>query len=196
MAVIAELRKMRRIVAALEPLQIQPTRQLIHVMNVDTDKSVVRTRPLTRGATKLVYAKITFCRSNNLNTLLINKKCAAGIAKFCHANIVIGTGVGTRGATDAGRVVDGNASRAYVTINGASWAINETDRIHAMHACIRDHQILMRHSVPDKPRNVVMSRGTCTNTIVTIHTTIGIDRHRLSAIDKPVVDEKVEHGLL
>ena len=67
------------------------------------------TGPLAGWATQLIQAKVTF-RGFDYGRLgyRVSDEGTIAIPHLDHANIIVGTGIGTGGTSNTGRIVDGN----------------------------------------------------------------------------------------
>ena len=66
------------------------------------------TGPLAGWATQLIQAKVTFRGfENGCLGRRISDEGTISVPRLAHANIVVGTGIGTGGTSNTGRIVDG-----------------------------------------------------------------------------------------
>ena len=66
------------------------------------------TGPLAGWATQLIQAKVTFRGFDNGRLgHRISDEGTISVPRLDHANIVVGTGIGTGGTSNTGRIVDG-----------------------------------------------------------------------------------------
>ena len=152
------------------------------------------TSPLARRTANLVNTQIAFCRLDyGLAGNLIKDKPALGISHLNHADVVVGAVVGTGRATDTGVVIDYYLSRSLDTVNRAGGATEHAHRIEAVHARVSHHQVLYAPAMSIEPRVVVMTHGARFRTRVTPDAAIQIDKHRLRAVDVPVIDQKFDY---
>ena len=67
------------------------------------------TSPLAGWATQLIQAKVTFCGFDNGRLgHRISDEGSIVVPRLDHANIIVGTGIGTGGTSNAGTIVDGD----------------------------------------------------------------------------------------
>ena len=101
--------------------------------------------------------------------------------------------VRTRAATDARAVVDPHGARIRIAGDRARRAADHAHRVDAMHTRIGHHDVIVLRPLPNEPRIVVVRRRARPHTIVAPRAAIEIDQHRLRAVEKPMIGEKVEH---
>ena len=149
---------------------------------------------MARRASNLVNTQIAFRRLNyGLAGNFIEDESAFGISHLNHTDVVVGAVVGAGRATNTGIVIDHYLSRSLDTMNRAGRASEHADRIEAVHARVSDHQALYTPAMPVKPRVVVVTHGARFRTRVTPDAAFQIDKHRLRAVDVPVIDQKFDY---
>ena len=115
------------------------------------------------------------------------------IADLDHLDVVVGTTVRAGRAADAGEIVDHDLPADGVAVDRAGRAADHAGRVDAMHAGVRDHDVVLHPAVADELRVVVVTRGAGAHAIVAARAAVEVDKHRRGAIDVAFLDEELDH---
>ena len=149
-------------------------------------------RTVIRAGTQVTLG----CFLDRIAQLLIQNRQALAVVDGDHLNVRIRATVGTGSTADARRIVDRHTARLSVPRYGSCRAADHAHRIQAMHARIGDHPIVVLLSVSNESRVVVVRRRTGSNTIIASGTSLQIDHHGLSAVDEPLLNQKLQQTLV
>ena len=79
-------------------------------------------------------------------------------------------------------------------MNSTGGAANHTNRVHAVHAGIGHHVMVVSTTVAVKTRVVVMGSGASCNTFVTTDAAVHINQHGRRAVYVPILHEEFQHA--
>src|SRR5438477_3387236 len=173
---------------------VNPCWQFVHIAHIHANQRVMRTSAHTSRATQLIDAKIAFGSLHDWSAShFIEDEKAGMISRLHHLNVVIRTTVRAGRAANAGVIIDHNLTLKRFAMDRTSGATDHTDRIDAVHACVRHHNAIHLPSMTDESRVVIVSRRASTHTIVTASAAIQVDQHRRAAVNCAVVHKKLQH---
>jgi hypothetical protein len=114
----------------------------------------------------------------------VSNEIATVLSNIDHANGTVRTVVSASGTADTGLIVDHDLPISQISMDGAGRALDHANRIFAMHAGVRDHDVVVNRTVAKKSGIVIVCCGAGADTVVASSTTIHVDQHCRGAIDE------------
>ena len=150
------------------------------------------TRALTGGPSPLINAQIAFRGFQERLLGIVTHNLPFSISNFYHADIVIGTALGTDPTTDASQIVYDDGSLGGIAANGACWTANHAYWIDTMHAGMCELEPIMDRTGSYKTWIVIMGGSTRSHTIIASRATIQINDHRLGTVHQAMIEDELQ----
>ena len=153
------------------------------------------TGALTGRTAQLIQTEIAFCGLDDRRLgYRVPEQGAAAVADFNHPDIVVGAGVGTGRAANAGIVIDHHLTVGRRPVNGARRATDHADGIHAMHTGVGHHVMVVAAPMTVEARIVVMGLGAGHHAFVTAGATVHVHQHGRRAVDVTMFHQEFQHA--
>jgi len=153
----------------------------------------MRTGVLARWPSQLARAKVALrCLENGLLRRAIDDERASRIANLYHVNCLVRATIGAHAAADARAIVDAHGAIVDIARNRPGRAANHAHRVDAVHTRIGHHHVVMLRSLANEARVIVVRRRARPHAIVAASAAIQVDQHRLRAVEKTMIAEKIE----
>ena len=125
----------------------------------------------------------------------VQHKPPAPVSDFHHPNVVVRATTGAHSTPDARVVIDHDLAAGEITVDGAGGTADHAHRIGAVHARIRNHDIVDGGAVPDKARVVVVSGGARADAFVALNAPVQVDHHGAGAVYEPAFDHELQEAV-